>query len=150
MLNVGKIENGVVLDHIQAGRALYIYQDLHLAQRRDISVALIQNARSNQMGRKDILKIEAPEGQEPEMGLNFDDLAYIDQDFTIDVIKNGKVCEKRRVNPPDKIRNVIRCQNPRCITTIEQELPQVFELSKDEHLYRCIYCEQAYRFNIQL
>ena len=145
MLNVGKLENGIVLDHIQAGRGMLIYQALGLDQ-KDCSVAIIQNAKSSKMGRKDIIKIE-----DTYDGVNFDQLAYIDPDLTINVIRNGELIEKRKINTPEKLVDVLKCQNPSCITTIEQGLHQIFVLSKDEvsgtgkhNVYRCAWCEQRY------
>lgn len=140
MLNVGKIENGIVLDHIKAGCAMSIYQDLRL-DKLDCCVAIIQNARSGKIGRKDIIKIE-----DPMSNIDLNALGYIDPNITINVVKGGQIVEKRTIHPPKRITNVIKCHNPRCITTIEQELPHIFELSDEDHqIYRCIYCEEAYK-----
>ena len=143
MLNVGRLENGVVLDHIMAGRSMSIYYALGL-DKLDCSVAIIKNARSNKMGRKDIIKIEG--------GLDLVDLdvlGYIDHNITINIIQGGVISEKRHIHLPKRITNVIHCKNPRCITSIEQELAHIFELSEDEgEVYRCIYCgeQSAYMF----
>ena len=135
MLNVGQLENGVVLDHIQAGRSMSIYRDLRLDQ-LDSCVAIIKNARSNKMGRKDIIKIEG--------GLDLVDLdilGFIDHNITVNIIKDGVIAEKRELSLPKRLTNIIKCKNPRCITSIEQELNHVFELSEAEgEVYRCIYC----------
>ena len=135
MLNVGSLKEGVVLDHIQAGRSMSIYHDLGL-DKLDCSVAIIKNARSNKMGRKDIIKIDAA------IDLDMDILGYVDPDATVDVIRNGNLAEKRSIALPERLRNVICCRNPRCITTTEQELPQIFKLTdREQRIYRCVYCE---------
>lgn len=140
MLNVGKIENGIVLDHIKAGKAMDIYRDLNLGS-LNCCVAVIQNARSSKMGRKDIIKIE-----DDLENVDLNALGYIDPNITIDIIKNGEIVEKRKISLPKRITNIIRCHNPRCITTIEQELPQIFELTDPATgTYRCIYCEETAR-----
>ena len=139
MLNVGSLKEGVVLDHIQAGRSMSIYHDLGL-DKLDCSVAIIKNARSNKMGRKDIIKIE---GSLDLVDLNI--LGYIDHNITINIIKDEKIIEKRQIQLPKKITNVIKCKNPRCITSIERELKHVFVLTDEvNEVYRCIYCEEAY------
>ncbi len=138
-LSVGRIEEGVVLDHIQAGRCMEIYKYLHL-DKLDCCVAMIKNASSNKMGKKDIIKVEGP----IEL-LNLDVLGFIDHNITIDIIKNGKIIEKKSLQLPKKIVNVVRCKNPRCITSIEQELDQVFILTDEKReIYRCQYCEEKY------
>ncbi|MCI8632875.1 MAG: aspartate carbamoyltransferase regulatory subunit [Lachnospiraceae bacterium] len=140
MLNVGKIERGIVLDHIKAGCGMSIYRDLGL-DKLDCCVAIIQNARSGKIGRKDIIKIE-----DAMSNIDLNALGYIDPDITINVVENGEIVEKRRIQLPKRITGVIKCHNPRCITSIEQELPHVFELSDEERkIYRCIYCEEAYK-----
>lgn len=139
MLNIGGLQEGVVLDHIQAGRAMDIYHYLHL-DRMECSVAIIKNARSNKMGKKDIIKIECPVEE-----LNLDVIGYIDHNITVDVIKDGKVQEKQKLQLPKKLVNVIHCKNPRCITSIEQEIDHIFYLADEENeVYRCKYCEEAY------
>ena len=137
MLNVGKIEEGFVLDHIKAGKSLDIYEHLQL-DKLDCTVAIIKNARSDKMGKKDILKVEC----DIDM-LDLAVLAFIDHSITVNVIKNGQIVEKKVLVLPKEIRNVIRCHNPRCITSIEQELPHIFYLSDAEkEIYRCKYCEE--------
>ena len=138
MLNVGKIEEGFVLDHIKAGKSLDIYEHLQL-DKLDCTVAIIKNARSDKMGKKDILKVEC----DIDM-LDLDVLAFIDHSITVNVIKNGQIVEKKVLVLPKEIRNVIRCHNPRCITSIEQELPHIIYLSDAEkEIYRCTYCEES-------
>lgn len=139
MLNVGSLKEGVVLDHIQAGRSMSIYHDLGL-DKLDCSVAIIKNARSNKMGRKDIIKIEGSLDL-----VDLDILGYIDHNITINHHQREKIIEKRQIQLPKKITNVIKCRNPRCITSIEQELKHVFVLTDEvNEVYRCIYCEEAY------
>ena len=135
MLNVDSIKTGIVIDHIQAGKGMEIYRYLHLDDLA-CSVAIIKNAKSAKMGRKDIIKIE------DTIDLNLDILGFIDPNATVNVIENGKIYEKRQLALPQRITNVIQCKNPRCITSIEQELPHVFQLVDPERrIYRCIYCE---------
>lgn len=139
MLNVGAIEEGFVLDHIKAGKAMTIYHDLKLDQ-LDCTVAIIKNARSEVMGKKDIIKVECPIDQ-----LNLDIVGFIDHNITVNVIENGEIIAKKKLQLPREIRNVIRCKNPRCITSIEQGLDQVFILTDPEReIYRCRYCEEKY------
>ena len=140
MLNVGAISEGFVLDHIQAGMSLSIYHDLKLDE-QDCSVAIIRNARSNKMGKKDILKVEC----DPNT-LDLDVLGFIDHNITVNIIKGEKIVEKKILQLPKEIKNIIRCKNPRCITSIEQELEQVFLLTDEENeVYRCKYCEEKYK-----
>ena len=144
MLNVGKIEEGFVLDHIKAGKSLSIYHHLQL-DKLDCTVAIIKNARSNKMGKKDILKVEC----DVDMMLDLDVLAFIDHNITVNVIKDGKIVSKKELVLPKEIKNIIKCRNPRCITSIEQELPHIFVLSDEKkELYRCKYCEEKYRERI--
>ena len=139
MLNVGKIEEGFVLDHIKAGKSLDIYDHLQL-DKLDCTVAIIKNARSNKMAKKDILKVEC----DIDM-LDLDVLAYIDHNITVNVIKNGEIVEKKVLTLPGQIGNVIHCHNPRCITSIEQELPHIFYLADPKkEIYRCKYCDEKY------
>ena len=126
MLNVGAIQEGVVLDHIKAGRSMTIYHDLKLGK-LDCTVAIIKNARSNKMGKKDIIKVECPIDM-----LDLDILGYIDHNITVNIIKDGEIVEKKQLKLPKKIVNIIKCKNPRCITSIEQGLDQVFLLSDEE------------------
>ena len=140
MLNVGQLNEGVVLDHIKAGKSMTIYRDLQL-DRMDCCVAIIKNARSQKMGRKDIIKVECPIDS-----LDLDILGFIDHNITVNVIKNGEITEKKELHLPKQVVNVIKCKNPRCITSIEQELDQVFILTdKEKEIYRCKYCEEKYR-----
>lgn len=137
MLNVGKIEEGFVLDHIKAGKSLSIYHHLQL-DKLDCTVAIIKNAKSGLMGKKDILKVECDIDT-----LNLDILGFIDHTITVNVIKNGEIVEKRKLELPKEIKNVIKCKNPRCITSIEQGLPHIFLLTDAEkEIYRCKYCEE--------
>ncbi len=139
MLNVGALETGFVMDHIKAGKAMTIYRDLKLDQ-LDCTVAIIKNARSNKMGKKDIIKVECPIDQ-----LDLGIVGFIDPNITVNVIENGVIVEKKKLSLPHEIRNVIQCKNPRCITSIEQGLDQVFVLTdKQKAVYRCKYCEEKY------
>lgn len=139
MLNVGAIKEGFVLDHIQAGTSLQIYHDLKLDQ-LDCCVAIIRNVKSSKMGKKDLLKVECNIDE-----LNLDILGFIDHNITVNIIKDEVIVEKRKLQLPKKIRNIIKCKNPRCITSIEQELEQVFYLTDEENeVYRCKYCEEKY------
>lgn len=139
MLNVGKIEEGFVLDHIKAGKSMQIYHHLGL-DKLDCTVAIIKNARSGKMGKKDILKVECDIDT-----LDLDVLAFIDHSITVNVIKNGEIVEKRALILPSEIKNVIKCKNPRCITSIEQGLPHIFYLADElNEVYRCKYCDEKY------
>ena len=134
-MNIDSILNGYVIDHIQAGRSMEIYHYLGLDD-LDCSVAIIKNAKSQNMGRKDIIKIDQ------EIPLDLDLLAYIDPGITVNVIRDGKLVEKKKPHMPERVVNVIKCKNPRCITQVEQELDQVFVLTdKEQQIYRCFYCE---------
>ena len=135
-LNVGRISEGFVLDHIEAGKSMDIYKYLHL-DKLDCCVAIIKNARSSKMGKKDIMKIECPIDF-----MDLDILGFIDHNITVNIISNEQVVDKKILRLPKEITNVIRCKNPRCITSVEQDLDQVFKLTDREHqVYRCIYCE---------
>ena len=139
MLNISGLKEGIVLDHIQAGKSLDIYYHLGL-DKLECQVAIIKNAKSNKMGRKDIIKIE---GSLENLDLQI--LGYIDHNITINIIRDNKIVEKKALKLPKKITNVIQCKNPRCITSIEQELPHVFYLSDERtETYRCLYCEEKY------
>jgi len=139
MLNVGKIDEGFVLDHIPAGMSLEIYKYLHL-DKLDCTVAIIKNAKSNKLGKKDILKVECNVDV-----LDMDVLAVLDQGITVNVIKNSVIVEKKDLELPKEIKGVIKCKNPRCITSIEQELPHIFRLTDaKKKVYRCIYCEEKF------
>lgn len=140
MLNISGIKEGVVLDHIKAGKSMEIYKYLGLGK-LDCQVAIIKNARSSKMGRKDIIKIEGPLDQ-----MNLDILGYIDHEITVNIVRDDKIVEKRSLSLPDRLVNVIHCKNPRCITSIEQELPHIFYLAdKEKQIYRCQYCEEKHK-----
>ncbi len=135
MINIDSIKNGIVIDHIQAKKGLKIYEALNLKE-LECSVAIITNARSKKMGRKDIIKIDQ------SIDLDLDILGYIDPNITINIIKDDKRVDKYHVKLPKEIVNLIKCKNPRCITSIEQELDQVFVLTDEKNkIYRCKYCE---------
>ena len=139
MLNISGIREGVVLDHIQAGKSMEIYRYLGLGK-MDCTVAIIKNARSSKMGRKDIIKIEGPLDS-----LDLDVLGYIDHNITVNIIRDDRIVEKRCLNLPNRLVNVIHCKNPRCITLVEQELPHSFYLAdKEKEIYRCQYCDEKY------
>lgn len=134
-MNIDSIQNGYVIDHIQAGQGMEIYRYLGL-DGLDCSVALIKNAKSQHMGKKDIIKID----QEIPLDLNL--LAYLGPGITVNIIRDGKLVEKKKPEMPERVVNVIRCKNPRCITQVEQELDQVFVLTdRERRVYRCLYCE---------
>lgn len=138
-MKIDSIQNGYVIDHIRAGRSMELYRYLKLDS-LDCSVAVIQNVKSSRMGKKDIIKIDR------EIPIDWDMLGYIDPDVTVNVIRNGERVEKKKLQMPERVVNVMRCMNPRCITQTEQELDQVFFLAdKETRLYRCAYCEAAYR-----
>ena len=139
MLNIGGLNEGIVLDHIHAGGAMEIYNYLNL-EKLDCSVAIIKNAKSNKMGRKDIIKIDQL------IDIDFNMLAVLEPNLTINYIKNGERVEKKQLNLPEKIYGIIKCKNPRCITSIEQELPHRFRLAnREKAIYRCEYCEQSFK-----
>ena len=139
MLNVGKIVEGFVLDHIKAGKSMTIYNYLGL-DKLDCTVAIIKNARSNKMGKKDILKVECDIDT-----LDLTILGFIDHNITVNIVKDAQIVEKKKLKLPKKIVNVIRCKNPRCITSVEQGLKHVFLLTDEENeVYRCKYCEEKY------
>lgn len=134
-MNIDSIHNGIVLDHIQAGKSMEIYKYLKLDE-LDCSVAIIKNVRSGRMGKKDIIKIDSP--LEPDLNV----LGYIDSNITVNIIRDGQRVEKKHLELPKKLTNIIRCKNPRCITVAEQQLDAIFLLSDEEtHTYRCAYCE---------
>jgi len=141
MLNISGLNTGIVIDHIEVGGAMKIYSYLHMDD-MDNSVAIIKNAKSNKMGKKDIIKIEG------QIDIDFDMLGVLDHNITINIIEDGKIIAKKNPRLPDEVSNIIKCKNPRCITTIEQEIPHIFKLTnRDKGIYRCIYCEQAYKRN---
>ena len=134
-MNIDSIKNGIVIDHIHAGGAMELYRLLNL-DKLDCTVAIIKNAPSGLMGRKDIIKIDSM------TDIDLTVIGYVDPGATINVIKDGRLYEKRKLTMPEKIVNVLRCKNPRCITSVEPDLPQIFRLTSPEtHTYRCIYCE---------
>ena len=129
------VRTGIVIDHITAGRAMLLYELLGL-ENEEGSVAIIKNVRSGKMGKKDIIKIET------ERDLNLDIIGYVDPDATVNVIRDGQLIEKKTLDLPEMLTDVIFCKNPRCITSVEQELSHVFRLTdKENRVYRCIYCE---------
>ena len=132
-MNIDSIRNGIVIDHIQAKKGMEIYNALNLGA-LDCSVAIITNARSKKMGKKDIIKIDK------SIDLDLDILGYIDPNITINIIKNDERVQKYHVEPPKEIVNIIKCKNPRCITSVEKELDHIFVLT-DKKTYRCKYCE---------
>lgn len=134
-MNIDMVNNGIVLDHIKAGKSMKIYNYLNL-DKLNCVIAIIKNVDSRKMGKKDIIKIDEI------IDLNLDVLGYIDPGITVDIIRNGKLFKKSHLELPDRVTNVMHCQNPRCITSTEQELPHIFKLvDRDAGLYRCIYCE---------
>lgn len=134
-MQIDSIQNGIVIDHIAAGKAMELYQILGLGK-LDCTVAILKNVPSGKMGRKDIIKVDS------YLNLDWNILGYVDPNITVNIIANGELLEKRQLALPERLTNVIRCKNPRCITSVEQELPQVFKLTDREHrVYRCLYCE---------
>ena len=135
MLNIDSIENGIVIDHITAGLGMRIYELLEL-DKLDTCVAIIKNAKSEKYGKKDIIKIEGV------MNIDLDVLGFIDDNATVCTIVNGKLQSKKKPPLPQRLVNIVSCKNPRCITSVEQELPQVFKLTdRENRVYRCLYCE---------
>ena len=134
-MTIDSIKNGVVIDHIKAGKSMEIYYQLEL-DKLDCTVAIIKNVHSKKMGLKDIIKIDS------EMQVDLDALGYIDSDVTVNIIKDGVLSEKKHLTLPTQIKDVLKCRNPRCITTTEQDLPHIFRLTDPAtKTYRCIYCE---------
>ena len=134
-MKIDSIQNGIVLDHITAGKALQVYHDLEL-DKLDCSVAILQNVKSSKMGKKDILKIDK------EYDVNLDVLGYIDPDITVSIIKDGQTVEKKKLALPKKLVNVKKCKNPRCITSTEPGIVHIFKLADEKNrIYRCVYCE---------
>ena len=139
MLNISGLREGIVLDHIQAGKSMDIYHYLGL-KNLECQIAIIKNARSSKMGRKDIIKIEGS-----LEALDLDILGYVDHNITVNIIRDNQIVEKRSLKLPKTLTNVIHCKNPRCITSIEQELPHIFYLADPEsEVYRCKYCDEKY------
>jgi len=140
-MNIDSVEKGLVIDHIQAGKAMEIYKYLNL-DKMDCSVAIIKNAKSKKQGKKDIIKVE------DNINMDLAVLGFIDPNITINVIDNGKIIKKIRLELPVEISNVVKCKNPRCITSIEQEIEHKFKLTdKGNKIYRCVYCDTAYGSN---
>ncbi|MBQ1327423.1 MAG: aspartate carbamoyltransferase regulatory subunit [Eubacterium sp.] len=134
-MKIDSIQNGIVLDHITAGKAMQIYYDLGL-DKLDCSIAIMQNVKSDKMGKKDIIKIDK------NMDVNLDVIGYIDPSVTVSIIKDGVTTEKKKVALPKKLINIKKCKNPRCITAIEPDIPQIFKLTDEKRrVYRCIYCD---------
>ena len=134
-MNIDSIRRGIVLDHIKAGRSMDIYRYLHL-DALDCSVAIIKNVKSGAMGRKDIIKIDE------DINIDLDVLGYIDPGITVNIIDHGEIVEKKHVELPQRLVNVVRCKNPRCITSVEPSLDHVFRLTDTaRRVYRCIYCD---------
>ena len=140
-MNIDSINNGIVIDHIKAGRSMEIYNFLNLGE-LDCSVAIIKNVVSKKMGRKDIIKIDA------DLDIDLDALGYIDPDITVNIIKDGNLYKKAHIELPEMITNVVKCKNPRCITSVEQDIDHIFKLTdKENGVYRCIYCETKAKTN---
>lgn len=136
-MNIDSIKNGYVIDHIQAGKGMQIYELLNLNE-LDCQVAIITNAKSKKSGKKDIIKIDR------NIPINLETLGFIDHNITVNVVKDDKIIEKRKLNLPEKIVNVAKCNNPRCITSVEKSLDQIFILTdKEREIYRCQYCEMS-------
>ena len=141
MLNISGIQEGFVLDHIQAGMSMSIYRDLKL-DRLDCQVAIIKNAKSSKMGKKDIIKIEGP------LDIDLNVLGVLDHNITINIIKDNHIADKKTLELPDMVTNIIKCRNPRCITSAEQEIPHRFKLTdRENRIYRCVYCESKFKGN---
>ena len=134
-MNIDSINNGIVIDHITKGRGMKLYELLNLDE-IDASVAIIKNVTSKKLGKKDIIKVDA------DIEFNLDVIGYVDPGVTVNIIKGGVLVEKKTIAMPETLKNVIKCKNPRCITSVEQELDHIFKLTdKEENIYRCIYCE---------
>lgn len=134
-MKIDSILNGIVIDHITAGRGMRLYELLGLDE-VDCSVAIIKNVSSKKQGKKDIIKIDS------DIPVNFDVIGYVDPDATVNIIRDGVLVEKKSIPMPETLTNVIKCKNPRCITSVEQELSHVFRLTdKGNKVYRCLYCE---------
>lgn len=139
-MKVDSIKNGIVIDHITAGKGMQIYNLLGLDS-LECSVALIKNAPSLKMGKKDIIKIDS------DFDVNTEILGFVDPDVTVNIIKDGNTVDKKTIDLPESLTNVLHCKNPRCISTTEQELPQIFKLAdKEKRVYRCLYCETKAKY----
>ena len=138
-MNIDGVKNGVVIDHIKAGKSIQIYNLLGL-DKVDACVAIITNADSSKYGKKDIIKIDEL------IDLDYDVLGYIDSNITVNIVKDGKMVEKKHMKLPTELRNVVTCKNPRCITSVEQEIVQIFRLKNEEKkVYRCAYCDAEHK-----
>ncbi len=136
-MNIDSIKNGYVIDHIKAGRGMQVYNQLHLNE-LDCQVAIITNAKSQKSGTKDIIKIDK------NIPIDLDVLGFIDHNITVNIVKDDCIIEKRKLSLPEKIVNVAKCNNPRCITSVEKQLDQIFILTdKENEVYRCKYCEMS-------
>ncbi|MDO4972623.1 MAG: aspartate carbamoyltransferase regulatory subunit [Eubacteriales bacterium] len=134
-MNIDSIQNGIVIDHIRAGNGMKLYELLGL-EKLDCSVAIIKNVHSEKMGKKDIIKIDAA------IPVNLDVIGYVDPGVSVNIIRNGELSEKRRIDMPQRLTNVLFCKNPRCICAVEQELDHIFLLTdRKNKVYRCLYCE---------
>ncbi len=137
-MNIDGVSTGVVLDHIQAGKSMKIYELMKLDKMK-CCVAIIQNAESGKYGLKDIIKVDG------EVDLDYKMLGYIDPNITVNIVKDGQLQEKVHLDLPETLTNVIKCKNPRCISSVEQEIPHKFKLAnKERKVYRCIYCDAEY------
>ncbi|MBR4409923.1 MAG: aspartate carbamoyltransferase regulatory subunit [Firmicutes bacterium] len=138
-MNIDGVKNGIVLDHIKAGKSMMAYKLLGLDKVKSC-VAIIQNADSSKYGKKDIIKIDEL------IDLDYDVLGYIDSNITVNIVKDGKMVEKKHMKLPTELRNVVTCKNPRCITSVEQEIVQIFRLKNEEKkVYRCAYCDAEHK-----
>lgn len=138
-MNVDGVRTGIVIDHIPAGKSMEIYRLLHL-DKLTCSIAIVQNAQSTKYGKKDIIKIDE------NISLNLDVLGFVDPDITVNMIQDGQLTKKKHLELPGTLTGVIRCKNPRCITTVEQEIVHSFKLTdRDKRQYSCVYCDTAYK-----
>ena len=138
-MNIDGVTTGIVLDHIKAGKSMQIYNYLGL-DKLDCSVAVVQNVRSSKYGKKDIIKID------DEIELDFEMLGYIDSNITINRVKDGVLTKKEHLELPETLTNVIKCKNPRCITSVDQEITHMFKLAdKEKKIYRCAYCDVEHK-----
>ena len=138
-MNIGGVNNGIVIDHIEAGKGIRIYEQLQL-NKLDCSVAIIQNVASEKYGKKDIIKVDQ------DIPLDFDVLGYMDPHITVNHVKDGKLASKVHLELPETLTNVIRCKNPRCITSVEQEIKHIFKLvDREKKIYRCAYCDVEHK-----
>ena len=138
-MNIDGVNNGIVIDHIEAGKGIRIYEQLQL-NKLDCSVAIIQNVASEKYGKKDIIKVDQ------DIPLDFDVLGYMDPHITVNHVRDGKLVSKVHLELPETLTNVIRCKNPRCITSVEQEIKHIFKLvDREKKIYRCAYCDVEHK-----